>query len=274
MRRIVSRPDPKTVPDFPLPFHVRSSGYNEAEPGWSEDALPESKPFVQFFWCVQGIGEFILPDRSVRLPAEAVFFQLPGERHRHRSVAERTPWCYYWFTLDGERAADFMVAYGYGREAKPAGACPVELFHELQTLLPQGAPGAQRRAVAVVAAILAAAGADGYRSDDRLHGFMEYVRVHLADPGLTAAGVAAALGVHRTTLNATVRAGLGKSPKEYIRQLRLQKALALLLETAWPVKCIAAETGFGKVDYFCAVIREHTGFTPLQYRRLAPVDSV
>ena len=44
MRKIVSRPDPYVLPELPMPVHIRSAGYNEAEFGWSEFEPKEDRP--------------------------------------------------------------------------------------------------------------------------------------------------------------------------------------------------------------------------------------
>ena len=68
MRKVISRPD-LSLPELPLPVHIRSVGYNEAEYGWGERADGCRKNFVQVFWCVGGCGELVLEGRNVRLKA-------------------------------------------------------------------------------------------------------------------------------------------------------------------------------------------------------------
>ena len=105
MRKKVYNPELLSNPGVPLPVHVRSAGYNEAEPGWEE--IESDKPFVQIFWCVQGVGEIIYPERRFLLHPGETFYRLPGELHHHRNPDKKTPWHYYWFTFEGDGAADF-----------------------------------------------------------------------------------------------------------------------------------------------------------------------
>lgn len=202
MRKIVSRPDPTRLPGFPMPVHIRSSGYNEAEYGWKEFEHGIDKPFVQLFWCVQGIGEITLPDRTILLHPGETFHHLPGEDHIHRSCDPENEWRYYWFTFDGPAAEAFIEAYGYPRENIYSGECPVNLFLELEILVRKHTPYAQRHALAVAAEILAlAGGADDFVPEEGLvKRFLHLARESIQSPGVTVEALARKLGVHRTTL--------------------------------------------------------------------------
>ena len=160
--RILSRPEPNTLPDFPLPFHVRSVGSNDSDFGWKETVPGEKKQFVQLFWTVAGSGRIVLPDREFVTCEGEVFHHLPGEDHNHFTIGRK--WHYYWFTLDGAQAADFITSYGYGAGSHYAGECPVKLFLELELLLQERTPYALRHAVSVAAEILALAGGRARRS--------------------------------------------------------------------------------------------------------------
>ncbi len=276
MRKIVSRPDPTVLPSLSLPVHIRSTGYNEAEPGWHEHESRSGKPFVQLFWCIQGTGEFRIGRRIVLLhPGEAIY-QLPGEEHVHRSVDSTVPWHYYWFTFDGPGARKFMLDYGYPQTALPAGECPVQLFRELESLLHTWTPYSQRHALSVAAEILALAGnnAGPAGEHDLCRAFIDAVQKRFPDSSITAESLAEELGVHRTTLNRIVKRQMSVSPKHYVNSQRLSRALALLAETRKSVKEIASMCGFNKTDYFCAQVRKSTGLTPAKYRKHASADSV
>ena len=98
MRKIVSRPDPTRLPGFPMPVHIRSSGYNEAEYGWKEFEHGIDKPFVQLFWCVQGIGEICIRAKPSTTFRAKTTFTAPAIRKTngattgsHSTVPRRKP---------------------------------------------------------------------------------------------------------------------------------------------------------------------------------------
>lgn len=268
MRKIVSRPDPTHLPGFPMPVHIRSSGYNEAEYGWKEFEHGIDKPFVQLFWCVQGIGEITLPDRTILLHPGETFHHLPGEDHIHRSCDPENEWRYYWFTFDGPAAEAFIEAYGYPRESIYSGECPVNLFLELEILVRKHTPYAQRHALAVAAEILAlAGGADDFVPEEGLvKRFLHLARESIQSPGVTVEALARKLGVHRTTLTDLFRTEMGMTPGAYLDRLRLQHALVLLRETNMRIKEVAEHSGFSNLSYFSRVIGKATGRTPQAYR--------
>lgn len=275
MRIIVSRPDPGRLPGIPLPVFVRSVGYNEAPPGWEECEESRRKNFVQIFWSIQGVGEFRFRDRTVLLHPNEAIYRLPGEEHVHRSADERIPWHYFWFTFDGPRSKEFLLSYGYEQRAYHAGACPAHLFSELKTLVTRCTPYAQRHAISVAAEILALFGSEtGAAEHDIVKRFLSMIEENYADSAFSIDAAAAEMGMHRTTLYRIVTRELDCPPKRYLQRFRLQKALSLLVETEKTVKQIAAETGFNKVDHFCALVSAETGYTPLKYRKNTMVDSI
>ena len=270
--RIISRPEPNTLPDFPVPFHVRSVGSNESDCGWSESVSGRKKEFVQLFWTVKGCGRITLPDREITTREGEVFYHLPGEDHRHRTIGRQ--WHYYWFTFDGSRAADFITAYGYSRDSRYAGECPVKLFLELELLLRERTPYARRHAVSVATEILALAGGPVRDRDERsvVGRFIEIAQESPLDTRLSASSLAKELGVHRTTLNRLFLKEMGMTPGNYLQELRIQHALSLLRETELPIKAVAAECGMPYAGYFCRLIRRITGLTPAAYRKHGGVD--
>jgi len=273
MRRIVSRPELSRLPSLPLPVYVRSAGYNEAPPGWAECEDFRAKPFVQVFWCIQGIGEFRIGENRMPLHADEAIYRLPGETHLHRSADARIPWRYCWFTFEGPNARDFMLSYGYEQKPHHAGPCPVRLFSELESLVVRRTPYAQRHALSVATEILALFGSDaGAAEHDTVRAFLDLVEKNYTDPGFTVEAAAESLAMHRATLYRIVNGELACSPKQYLQQYRLGRALSLLVESELSVKCVASACGFGKVDRFCELVAQATGETPARYRRSAAVD--
>ena len=54
---------------------------------------------------------------------------------------------------------------------------------------------------------------------------------------------------------------------EYIRKLRIEKALQLLDTTAYPLAEIAYLTGFSDQSHFTRIFKQHTGQSPAAYRK-------
>jgi transcriptional regulator GlxA family with amidase domain len=59
---------------------------------------------------------------------------------------------------------------------------------------------------------------------------------------------------------------MGRTPREYIRHLRLEYARKLLLTTDLPISEVGQEAGFGEPGYFARAFRQSAGVTPREYR--------
>jgi AraC-like DNA-binding protein len=63
---------------------------------------------------------------------------------------------------------------------------------------------------------------------------------------------------------------LGKTFREHLAELRLERAKALLRETEMTVLEVAGETGWSSLAHFNSVFRRRVGFTPSQFRLSGP----
>ena len=85
---------------------------------------------------------------------------------------------------------------------------------------------------------------------------------------VTLAALAAEAGVHPVHLAAAFRAAFGVSVGEYVRARRIEAARVALLDRTRSISEIALSFGFSSQSHFTQVFRQHTGTTPLAYRRL------
>lgn len=75
-------------------------------------------------------------------------------------------------------------------------------------------------------------------------------------------------GVHPVAFARTFRRRYGRSPGEYLRECRLERAAALLHDRRRPLLDIAALAGFSDQSHFSRAFRQQFGCTPSDYRRL------
>jgi AraC-like DNA-binding protein len=91
---------------------------------------------------------------------------------------------------------------------------------------------------------------------------------------LTVADVSSHLGMSRFVLYRKFKSVEGVSPCEYLRHVRLMKALELLPSGQSTVTEIAYLLGFGDLARFDKVFKRAMGVTPSAYRRLTLADAV
>ena len=78
--------------------------------------------------------------------------------------------------------------------------------------------------------------------------------------------IASAVGVHPTHLARTFKKHYRTTVGEYLRQLRLDWASQQLSETENSIAEIAAAAGFYDQSHFSHLFKQHTGFTPAEFR--------
>jgi len=80
--------------------------------------------------------------------------------------------------------------------------------------------------------------------------------------------LSACTGVHPVTISKHFRSIFSCTLSEYIRKIRIEKAVLLLHRSALPLTRIAFQCGFADQSHFIRVFKQLTGFLPGQYRRI------
>lgn len=95
---------------------------------------------------------------------------------------------------------------------------------------------------------------------------LRYIADHY-DQKITIENVAMSTGLHKNYAMKLFNRVMKVSIKQYINQLRLQHAQALLIDTENPVLNIALEAGFGSVSRFYDIFQREFNMSPLEFRR-------
>ncbi len=199
--------------------------------------------------------------RSLRLRPGSVIFRPPGEPHAN--------------DFDAGGALALVVSYRRDRLAGLA-ACrrPLELPSLLADL--RGPVELERRrddpasALALEGLGLLLAARVGRWSARRrpewLTDALRFIDDHHAEP-IALAGVATAVGQHRTTVAAAFRRWLGRSVGESIRAAQVRHALDGLRRSGRPLAEVAIDAGFYDQAHMGRWIKRTTGATPAEVRR-------
>ena len=73
--------------------------------------------------------------------------------------------------------------------------------------------------------------------------------------------------VSRSTLFRRFKEQLGRSPKEELTRVRLERAKELLCHSELSIATVAERVGYTESKNFIGIFRRATGQTPLRYRR-------
>lgn len=83
----------------------------------------------------------------------------------------------------------------------------------------------------------------------------------------TLESLASQAGLSRTYLANRFRSALGDSPLNYLRTIRMQKAVQLLIETEQSIEQVAQSVGYGDAFGFSKVFKRVVGSSPREFRR-------
>lgn len=86
--------------------------------------------------------------------------------------------------------------------------------------------------------------------------------------------IAQQFGVSETSLKNYFRGVYGKNISTYLRDLRMNMAEKLLVETRLPISEIASQIGYTKQGKFAEVFRQQFHMNPLEYRRSKNLEKI
>lgn len=91
------------------------------------------------------------------------------------------------------------------------------------------------------------------------------------DPGrrFTLELLADSAGMSRSSFTQRFKASFGRSPMDFLKELRLQRAAQLLKTTRRPIKSIADQIGFESRSHFSRSFTDFFGTTPAEFRNAA-----
>ena len=106
----------------------------------------------------------------------------------------------------------------------------------------------------------------------RVSGVISYIENNLAEP-INLLHLEQTFNVHRVHLSRQFKLETGCSPGSYIRNLRIEKAKAMLLKGQFTVSEIISQIGFRNSQSFYTAFKQITGVTPNEYRKKSGAES-
>lgn len=97
---------------------------------------------------------------------------------------------------------------------------------------------------------------------------IKHIKSAYKDPDLTVSELASLCNISEAYFRRVFAKNYGMSPKEFLIDIRINKAKQLLAEGALKINTVAAECGFSNQYHFCRTFKEKTGQTPTEYMKL------
>lgn len=109
--------------------------------------------------------------------------------------------------------------------------------------------------------------------DPRIQVVVDYLTPHLNE-SFTIQSLSEMAQVSQTSFRRLFKAHTGKSPSDYIRELRMTSAARMLLTSNREIAEIGYQVGFSDANYFSRTFRQVFGVSPHQYRRISRGQAV
>ncbi|MEL6650976.1 MAG: DNA-binding response regulator, partial [Bacteroidota bacterium] len=94
---------------------------------------------------------------------------------------------------------------------------------------------------------------------------MDLIEEHMTNPDFNVENMAREIGMSRSKLYLKLKALTGQSSSEFIRTVRLKRAVQLLESSDLTVKEIMYMTGFNTASYFSKCFKKQFGIVPSEY---------
>ena len=96
---------------------------------------------------------------------------------------------------------------------------------------------------------------------------MQYIEEHISDENLKIEDMADAVSLGRTVFYSKIKQLVGLTPSDFLRQIRMQRAIQLVEKSKLSFSEIAYSSGFSDPKYFSKCFKKETGMTPSEYRK-------
>ena len=257
---------------------ISSGGHScETDQTYSWDGLTRgSASFCVLQLTLAGQGRLDMGGASIVLPERTLMVVDIPSPHLYYLPPDQDQWEFVFLVVYGSEL--MRLISGITRRA--GNVLPLTensriaaLFESiLQKLFSPAAPGAfeiSAMAYQVCMSLLEESYAQPASEDpSRFEALKKMLRENL-QKGVRVSEMAERAGLSRSHFARLFREREGVSPREFVEDLRLRKALTLLYSKRLSVKEIAYSCGISDVNYFCRLFRKHTGMSPGEYRRSA-----
>lgn len=251
-----------------------------------EDCLPD-----QFFgpairenyvlhYITEGKGYLEYKEQKIPLQKGDFFLLIPGEVTYYFADTQ-TPWSYYWLGISGIKAQEYFnlssiheTAYLRSPHNKALGNFIRTIVKDAERL--DESKASQLHVISQLFELMHQLNAVSPNLDqETISPSQKLYREakHLIDIGYNSQAIsiqyiADKLRVHRSYLSSIFKDFHKISPKEYLLEVRMNRAKELLETTDQPIKIIAYSVGYLDPLHFSKAFRQYYDCSPSQYRTL------
>lgn len=257
-----------------MQVNVKFADYTKCWNDWHGfDCIPD---YNKFYFILEGEGWLRIDDVDY-YPLSGQLFLMPAGIKQSYSTKNKntflTYWCHFTANLGGIDLFNIIkTPYFLNVDNMPL---VTYLFRAMTDSFknddPSGLLNTKSAIYAIIAYYLENTPLENIHSfnsptAEKLKTILVYIENHLSQD-ITIEELAKTVYLHPNYFIRLFKKHMGNSPMQYISRVRLEKACQLLSSTNKPIKEVAFETGFKDLFYFSKSIKNHTGFSPTEYRR-------
>ena len=240
------------------------------------DYIPD---YSKFYYILEGEG-WLKIDGEEFYPRPGQLFLMPaGRRQSYSTISGNTfkkYWCHFTATV-GEISLFDIIKLPYYIDVPDRDALE-SIFKRLVAAYESAGPEASLQAKSSLYGLLAfyvgnaARQAGGIRTVDspsmgKMLDVIKYIDSHLSE-NISVEDLAGIMHFHPNYFIKFFKRHMGTSPVHYIVRKRMEKSKLLLNLKDASITEIAEAAGFNDVSHFSKAFKNHTGFSPTEYRRM------
>lgn len=266
---------------YHIDLNLYTCGHEQCPP--SMRIGPISRYHYIIHYVIKGKGTFEINNHTYHLTANQGFLIEPDILTTYESDNE-DPWEYIWIGFVGSKAREYLdranlssnspiFTYSKGNELEKCLATTVKnltlrsnndillisnLYEFMYLLVDNNEKNSLPPAI-------------GDIQQSYMEKAMLYCENNFHTP-ITVQDVADYIKIDRTYLNKLFNEYINKSPKQFLMELRMNKACKLLLETNLDIYTIACEVGYKNQFQFSKIFKKYKTVSPSEYRRHVPTE--
>ena len=247
-------------------INPRACGEAQCMPGhyWPEfGGLPKgSRPYYMLHYIISGRGIYYAPDNIYELKAGQIFVVLPNEMVAYEAD-KKDPWRYCWINF--ESMLDLSDVFSQYVITVPECAHIFNAFRDCTSVARDTEWYICGKIFELISLL------DKHRSPDKnqIHRYVRmaknYIDVYYSDSDLRVGSMSEKLNLDRSYFSKIFSKHLGKSPQQYIMELRLDRAADIMVNQGLSPGEAAQHVGYGDIFNFSRMFKRRFGVSPSTY---------
>lgn len=275
-----------TIPDFEIKqllknelnakLYLTDIGYYPTAPDHYRQRKLGSEQHI-LIYCIAGLGWISVNGERFEVSPNQYFIIPKNTPHSYGSDNQK-PWSIYWIHFLGNHSEEFSRLTKNPKTIFPSNIDRIEnrieLFEEMLQNLEMGfsKENIQYVNICLLHFLASFKFLEQYRQirkrdmSDVIEKSIRYMKKRLSE-NLSLTHLHQNVNLSQSQYSLLFKKKTGKSPLDYLIQLRIQKACLLLDNTNLKVKEIADQVGYADAYYFSRIFTKIIGISPREYRK-------